>query len=317
MARIFVHLDAYGARLGNGGFKTLTQLADELARLGYETYVFDQRDRLKKNHFAWLSWLEPGRFGLASVQSIRPGDVVVSSWISALLERGRLVAGIRPEQIRYWDKGELFHVYLKGVKEFVFQHCPKIAINNGELEPYHRRLGYEGDILHLDNWLRPDLFRTAGRFWERHKQSGTIGYQMDRRRKGPYQYLVQRFGQNRVILCHGDQRTVAGKMQQADLFLAFDRLVDMGLFQGQTFGLSLFEAMACGCACVARRHAGVAFLESEIPLVDDLEEAGDVIERLCADAAEKRTVRFAGLETIKQRYRFDERREEVVRSWLK
>lgn len=51
---VFVHIAAGGTHLGNGGFLMLTNLANELAAMGYETFVFDQEDRLKWEDFSWL-----------------------------------------------------------------------------------------------------------------------------------------------------------------------------------------------------------------------------------------------------------------------
>ena len=87
--------------------------------------------------------------------------------------------------------------------------------------------------------------------------------------------------------------------------------------EGETFGLSLYEAMASGCACVAIEHEGNRHLRGTIPLVEGLDEALETIEGLQADEAGKEQVRRNGLGLVNTQYRFDVCRQRAVSRLLK
>jgi glycosyltransferase involved in cell wall biosynthesis len=197
-------------------------------------------------------------------------------------------------------------------RAFVFENCDKIAINNRHLEPFYRKIGYSGKILHLDNWVRSDLFLPNGD----DRRDGLIGYQSDNR---AYSILdsLQEVGE--VLSCEGAQAQVASAMKRCGLFAFWNRHADcfkeVGL-QGETFGLSLFEAMACGCAVIARRHDGVADILPAPFMFNDLGNAIKALESLVHHPDSCDALGYEASKLIEFQYRWDDRRRSAVEELL-
>ena len=106
-------------------------------------------------------------------------------------------------------------------------------------------------------------------------------------------------------------------MQLADFFIHNPQpSPHIRLFKGETFGLPLFEAMACGCVCIARRHEGIRFLEGTIPLVKTMDEVNEILIQLMNNENEKEEIRSRSLSFINENYRFDDERKKAIRRWL-
>ena len=183
---VFVHIDAGGTYVGNGGFVVLTHLAKALSEMGHPTFVFDQSDRLTPQHFNWLS-LGAMNFEIAPIDFVLRKHqfdyVIVSSWINSLLPRlwkrmdtvriptmGTIripmISNIRiPNKrviphLRYYCTSELLRGHGRQYQEartFCLKYLDKIAIHNRSLEQYYRSLGFH-NIIYLDYWVRRDIF---------------------------------------------------------------------------------------------------------------------------------------------------------------
>jgi glycosyltransferase involved in cell wall biosynthesis len=88
------------------------------------------------------------------------------------------------------------------------------------------------------------------------------------------------------------------------------------MFQGETTGTSLFEAMACGCVCVARRHEGNKFLESVIPLVNREKDIAPIIKRLRASPKERDQIRNKSFAVVEQRFRLNDEKKANMRELI-
>lgn len=307
--RIFVHLDAGSACIGNGGFLMLTQLAKELAGMGYEVYVFDLEDRLNWFQFVWLSHRTFG-FDIASFDSIGVGDVVITSWVNALLDdSGELVRGLSPEQIRVWCQDELLRVGEEFDKSraFVDKYVDTIAINNGEIKDEYRAVGID-DVIVLDNWIR-SLFRPREQVID-----GGIGYQSDNGVWVGFEELREQLYSTYLIICEGTQEEVAYLMGLSDKYICFNRFKEYIHFSGEGFGLSTYEAMACGCAVVSRGHRGNQHLEDTIILVDSIQGVIDALNSMSRN--QMLDIRSKSLALIEERYRWDGVREQAVKDLI-
>lgn len=299
----------------------LTNLTNELAAMGYETFVFDEEDRLKWEDFSWLCFRDY-KFKIAPVDFVfsqaEHDYVIVSSWLKPLLPRlrRRILSISIPNMevvthLRYWCQSELLRHSFKDSRRCCLNYLSKIAINNRYLEQYYRSMGFS-NIIYLENWVRSDLFRIDDESISK-KIPNSIGHQPD----GSYQtycILKSHFGENNVVLCEGNQYEVSEKMKMSDFYVFFNRPSPyIRIFKGEVFGLSLFEAMACGCVCVAIEHEGNKFLRSTIPLVQNISEAIECIKALMDDSLKKEKIRKASLQLVEDRFRFsDDRRKSIV-----
>ena len=117
--------------------------------------------------------------------------------------------------LRYWCQSELL---LHGqsydeVWQFCLDYLDRIAINNPSLVQYYRPLGF-CNIIYLENWIRGDLFNCD----ITKKEPYSIGHQPDGE-QDTVALLRSRYGEDKVILCVGDQRQVSEKMKAADFFV--------------------------------------------------------------------------------------------------
>ncbi|UCG55285.1 MAG: glycosyltransferase [Dehalococcoidia bacterium] len=328
--KVFVHIDAAGTYLGNGGFNMLVSLAQEIANLGYNTYVFNPQDSFRWEDFDWLCW-DNFKFEIASVDYVfrqrKDECVVVTSWLQGLLfsSFGRKLTqntilnkfginnGITPHNIRYWDQSELLRSGSKvdKVKRFCLRNCSKIAINNKTLEKYYRSLGFSNTIF-LENWIRSDLF-----YFDNNKVVNSIGHQSDRGNYNIFNHLISHYGKDSVCLCEGNQLEVSKMMRKSDLYVFFNYSSPaISLFQGEVCGLSLFEAMACGCVCVAIKHEGNKFLHDKILLIQDMHEIVPSIESLINSPSKKDELRNKSVEYIETEFRFNKARKESLYQFI-
>ncbi len=324
--KVYVHIDGISGRIGNGGFLMLVQLAQELSRMGYKVGVFDHLDRLQWHQFSWLS-IPKYNFEIVPFDQVSQSNApIVTSWISAILP-----TTLDPGRICYWDQSELLRDGMDEVRSFVFENCDKIAINNQHLEHLYRKVGYPGQILHLDNWVRSDLF-----YYEPEIKQRMVGCQSDNRVfsiQGALEQSLEpvtvddsyiEFGAPGVLLCEGTQAQVAEKMRRCDIFVFWNRHADcfneVGL-RGEVFGLSLFEAMASGCVCIARHHDGIDFLSGTIPMTASIDRLLNAVAN-CRDGAGvpgrdfEGRVRSNSLALIESEYRWDDRRRSVIEELL-
>lgn len=310
----FVHVDAGGTHVGNGGLVMLTQFANALADLGYRVSVFDHRDRLAPEHFEWLTL--PVRFSFASVRDVldsRAGPIV-TNWITPLLPlfEARMAAPDGKDfvrRIRYWCQEELLTRWAGPAREFCRRYLRTIAINNGTLEMFYRAFGFRR-LVTLWNWVRSDYFRYEGEA----KIPNTVGIQPDWNLTS-CRFLSQRIDPSHIVFCVGTQAQVAERMRTADLFVFWNG-DHRGLFTGETIGMSLYEAMACGCVPVAIAHDGNRFLSGVVPLHETLADAVLELRRLMDDQRHKEELRLACLELVERRFRFDASRVDAIHEWF-
>lgn len=296
--RVFIHMDANGAYLGNGGFKALVNLAQATSEMGYETYAFDHKARLQTSDFDWLSWNEL-KFSLGTLEDVRGDDIIITSWIS-----GGLARASEHHTVRYWACSELLRGR-RNAQELCLDRCSRIAINNCNLREYYARMGFS-DIICLDDWLRP-LFSDRGG-----ERDVFIGHQRGRG-GGVYDELRGRFDD--VLLCEGTQGEVAEKMNHCEFYVYWDEPLQMKGFLGETRGFSLYEGMACGCVCIGRRHDGNLFLEDTVVLLDDWGQAMEIIGTMTDQ--EKDKIRQKSLAFIRDNFRFDRAREQAIRELIR
>jgi hypothetical protein len=72
--------------------------------------------------------------------------------------------------------------------------------------------------------------------------------------------------------------------------------------------------MACGCVCMAVRHAGTAYLEDTIPLVHDVAEAVTAIRIL--SERKKKDIRKRSLALIDERCRLNDEKKKNIERFL-
>jgi glycosyltransferase involved in cell wall biosynthesis len=278
--------------------------------MGYTVWVFDTKNNLLRQQFAWLS-LRSALFSICSAENVvARNGFVVTGWITPLIEQGFLDKVDR-NRVRYWCHGEALRDGMADARQAVFD-MPAIAINNKHIEGHYRRAGYKGDIIHLDNWVRKDLFRPGER------AKGSIGYQSDNNVFNMYDTLVDQYPENKIVFCEGTQEQVADKMRGCDLYIAWNRVPvcysNLG-FHGETFGLSMFEAMASGCVVHARAHAGVNFLDGIVPFSTNLRDLrNSVMWTMENENREER--RFMQTSLVESQYRFDGRRRYAIKELL-
>lgn len=303
--RVYIHLDAMGAYLGNGGFLALTALAGQLRDAGYTVAVFDARDRLQPGAFAWLDIERPP--AIARLATVLADDApILTSWLRGWLDTVEETPDCW-SRLRYWCHDELLRTDSGAARAFVRLHLPGFAVTNLHLVQHYWQLDL-APSMELPLWV-------ADRFYpdDDARVPGRIGYQPDRGLDGRLADLRDCYGHENVIACTGTQQEVADKMRTCDVFVWWNNPKNL-TFDGEGFGLSLYEAMASGCAVVAREHAGNHHLfRHGIALVDDWAAALDHVGALRQDTGAAAQGRHRALGCIARDYRWNTRRAAAAR----
>ena len=317
--KVFVHIDSFSTYIGNGGFVVLTSLANELGKMGMEVYLFDPLDKLTFKRLDWLS-LPETHFKIARAEEVLKDNPknyrLITAWLRTLPNR------FRNESLRYLESSELLREGHESERAFLLRNKVKIANLHSHLNHYYNSLGFK-DVINLDVWIRNDVK------YRGFKLQNSVGIQLERRIDKVARALSKVgiklhswdnyaiFKKRSLIICNGKYKRVIEKMNLADFFIHNPYpSPHIKLFKGETFGLPLFEAMACGCVCIARRHEGIKFLEGTIPLVDTIYEANEKLIDLMNNEKEKEKIRFESLTFIEENYRFDSKRKEAIEKWL-
>lgn len=323
---VYLHITFVGTYIGNGGFVMLANLANELADLGYSVRIFDHKDRLRLTDFNWLCF---NKMNFEIVPSylvfgggLNDNDRILTSWISPLLpnrydsnkHNDIILNHTLVPYLRYWCQSELLRDRYDYSAHFVLRHCDKIAINNHYLNNYYEEKGFK-EIFFIDNWIQHDLFNYNS---IQKKINNSIGYQLspnffDRE----YYYFIKSKFKSNIISCNGSREEVSRKMKISDFFIfAENPSPAIGTFKGQTFGLSLYEAMACGCVCVGIKHEGNRHLNDVMALFENIDEAIEYLKEIAANPLEKERIREKSLEYIQEHYIFNDERKKAIEELL-
>jgi len=138
-----------------------------------------------------------------------------------------------------------------------------------------------------------------------------VGFQSDRGHDRLFLRKVRQEFNPQLCMCVGDQAEVSQKMRSCAVFLWWNRPKPL-IFEGEGFGLSMYEAMASGCVVVARRHPGNAEHGEIIPLFDDWYDAVQCVKDLQADPVQREDLRRRQAELVDTRYRFREAHKHAV-----
>jgi hypothetical protein len=310
MTDIFIHANADGTYQGNGGFIMLNELGVQLGRMGYAVRWFDHLDRFVPSMWDWTGYNVPHLASFATVQ--RQDAPIVTTWLYNWLDTLTQLPALFP-RLRYWCSGELLRDEPRydPSRAFVREHIGEIAINNPSLANVYKTL----NIIprwNWTNWVR-DLFKPDSE----QREYNLIGYQPD---GNDYigEQLRERFGADNVLACVGSHPDVALKMQRCDLFLAWNKHWSLICGGGESFGLNAFEAMACGCFTIARRHCGNDFLLSGTAhLINQQENIGSIMRLYMGhDAKALDFQRQLQFHVIEERFRFDYARRAAIQGYL-
>ena len=307
--KIFIHISDDSLYLGNGGMRSQIHLAAACQEMGYDTYVFGQRDRLTWDKFDWLAWSRDDLdFDIASIERLtkQKGDYrIVSSWLNRLMVgQEHLMYGLDLAKMRYLERDEHARGKYAGIARFVQRNFAVIGISNRVLIPFYTGFA---KIIPIENWFRRDLFY----YTPDKKILGSIGFQGS----GKSQYQELEMCGQRSIRCEGNQARVAGKMRRAEFFIyANPPKRSITLYSGEGFGNALYEAMACGCIVLAVKHDGTAYLKDTIPLVRDVPEALALIKILSEQ--KKRKIRERSLALVEERFRLNDEKKKNIERFL-
>jgi len=289
--------------------------------MGYEAYIFDPMDKISYKSLEWLS-LPERHFKIAKTKEIlnsNPEDHrLITMWLKTLPER------FRNESLRYLLGGELFRVGHERERKFLLENNIKIAILHRHLKTYYEKIGFR-NFIELETWIRSDVKYKGKNF----KKPNSVGIQLEYRidfiarllsKVGIKMYDWSRYSQfidENTIICNGKYGEVIEAMQKADFFIHNPRpSPQIKMFKGETFGLPLFEAMACGCVCIARKHDGIRFLEGNVPLVENMDDALKMLKYLMSNKEEKEEIRMRSIDFIEENYRFNRERKKAIERWL-
>jgi len=309
--KVYIHVDSNSTYVGNGGFVTLSNLALRLIDMGYEVYMFDQNNQLNYKMFDWLCL--DRKIPIIKTWNITLDDDsrVITSWLRTLPDKFR-----NPSFLRFLESSELIRNGHELEREFIIKNNVKVANLHRNLNDLYCRLGIR-NIVNLEVWIRDDV-----KFIGKEKIENSVGIQLEKKRIFKIFSIFdwsgyEKFKEWQVIICNGNYRQVIDKMNMADFFIHNPKPSPyIKIFKGETFGLPLFEAMACGCVCIARKHEGIKFLDGIIPLVENMQEAKEILIQLKNDKKEKEEIRNKSLAFIEKNYRFNDERRNAILRWL-
>ena len=315
--KVYIHAAAGGTYIGNGGFICLNELGVQLGGMGYDVAFFDHLDGLHPDLWFWTGYPVPP---IVAWESVRSDDApIVTTWLYSWLDTLKQYPALFP-RLRYWCSGELLRdePFYDASRQFILDHVPEIAINNPSLAYAYEELGITPRWM-WTNWIR-DLFQPD----PERRETGTIGYQPDLPFGNPKNEpdevgdrLRAAFGDEAIIPCVGTQPEVAQAMQRCDLFLAWNKHWPLVCGAGESFGLNLFEALACGCVAVARRHSGnEVLIERKVATETDLINAIDGLGWYRRDVLIRSDTRQQQNGFIEAFYRFDDQRRAAIRGYL-
>lgn len=316
--RIYVHIPLPGIYHGNGGQVTLFALAHALLGMGHEVALFAPRPLPEPD--AW-DWLSHSRFPFERVTLADlladDGDYRAVSLRLETLQpalEAHLGPGALPwarERLRYWCNDELLRAgpTFDRCREFARRLPPAhIVVTNPHLAWSYERLGFPG-VIGLEPWIAQMFHADPAA-----RVAGRVGYMPD---NGPADLLEQARIANGFI-CSGTRAEVAEQMRTCDWFVWWNGPKHMVHFEGEGFGLSLYEAMASGCVVLPRQHEGNRHLAAAMPTTVlpyyTLEEARDAILHIAE--ADRETLRARQQALIERLYRWDEVRREAIGGWL-
>lgn len=302
---IYVHCHEHYQ--GNGGFIFLMALVEQLAAMGYDVALFNERDSLDRNGMAWACAPIPR---IAGYQDVINGEgPIVSTWLHSWLDDLQQRPELWP-RLRYWCSSELLRQDMDASRDFVREHCRQIAICNPTLAPHYETLGF------IPRWKWPMWIRSIFEQNSSVRQSGVIGFQPEHIPNSISDDLRARYGAENVHLCTGTQREVARAMQQCDLFVQWNGYKSLLPGRGETFGLSMYEALACGCVTLARKHIGNSMVHGIVPRCETRDELFMYIDRYLADDKKKARARLRQASMLNDQYRFDEKRAAAIRGYI-
>lgn len=121
----------------------LANLANELGKIGYETYMFSQEDKLSWKDFRWLSFNEYN-FNLVTLDYMLKQSQdeyrIIATDLRYLnrVPKHTLIKNLRIwENLRIWNHMSVFRVGsgYEMMRKFTKQYLSKIAICNRYLKP--------------------------------------------------------------------------------------------------------------------------------------------------------------------------------------
>jgi len=310
--KVYIHIDSNSTYVGNGGLIVLSNLASKLQDMGYEVYLFDQANRLKKKNLEWVGLNRQIPIIRTDKIELNSNARIVTNWLKTLPRKFW-----RPKTIRFLESSELLRNGHEAEREWLIKNNVKIANLHRHLNSIYESLGIK-NMINLDVWIREDV-----KYYGVKKINNSVGIQLEKRRilKIFKIYDWKRYGLFRdenLIVCNGTYKEVIKAMNLADFYIHNPKpSPHISIFKGETFGLPLFEAMACGCICIARRHLGIDFLKDTIFLVENMQEAKKKLESIKnLGKLEKDKIRCSNIKFIEENFRFDKKRKEAIQEWL-
>lgn len=316
--RIYIHIPIPGIYVGNGGQVTLFALAHALLGMGHDVALFAPRPLPEPPVWDWLSHsrFPFERVTLADVLADTSDYRAISLRLETLDPALRAALGNGAlawarERLRYWCNDELLRdgPTFERCREFArLLPAEHIVVTNPHLAWSYEQLGFR-DVAGFEPWI-PQMFHADPVV----RVPGRVGYMPD---NGPAD-LLQAGGIANGFTCAGSRAEVAAQMRTCDWFVWWNGPKYMVHFEGEGFGLSLYEAMASGCVVLPHTHAGNRHLRAIMPATvmpyDTLAQVCEAIRH--TTPSDKEALRERQLALIERDYRWDRRRRQAIEEWL-